>query len=83
MSPEPAGRVLVADDHRLIATLLQRTFEDAGYDVTVVMDADKVADAVERDRPALAVIDAQMKPHERFHALRGVRAARPRRSRRR
>jgi DNA-binding response OmpR family regulator len=74
VSGVPPTRVLVADDHRLIATLLQRTFENAGYDVTVVMDAGEVAAAVERDRPSLAVIDAQMKPYERFHALRAVRA---------
>jgi hypothetical protein len=31
------------------------------------MDADEVAEAALRDRPQLAVIDAQMKPYERFH----------------
>jgi DNA-binding response OmpR family regulator len=65
--------VLVADDHRLIASLLERTFDDAGYVVTVVMDAGQVAEAAVRDRPQLAVLDAQMKPYERFHALRSLR----------
>jgi DNA-binding response OmpR family regulator len=68
------GRVLVADDHRLIATLLQRTFEEAGYEVAVVMDADQVAEVAAQERPQLAVIDAQMKPYERFHALRSLRS---------
>src|SRR5512135_2340877 len=62
----PPRRVLVADDHRLIASLLERTFEDAGYAVTVVMDAGEVAAAVLRERPQLAIVDAQMKPYERF-----------------
>ena len=65
--------MLVADDHRLIASLLERTFDDAGYVVTVVMDAGQVAEAAVRDRPQLAVLDAQMKPYERFHALRSLR----------
>jgi DNA-binding response OmpR family regulator len=67
------GRVLVADDHRLIASLLERTFDYAGYAVTVVMDAGQVAEAAVRDRPQLAVLDAQMKPYERFYALRSLR----------
>jgi DNA-binding response OmpR family regulator len=74
VSDTRAGRILVADDHKLIVTLLQRTFEDAGYEVTAVMDAAEVADAARRDRPDLAVLDAQMKPYERFHALRTLRA---------
>ena len=73
MTEPGRGRVLVADDHRLIASLLERTFDDAGYAVTVVMDAGQVAEAALRDRPELAVLDAQMKPYERFHALRSLR----------
>ena len=73
MTALPPRRVLVADDHRLIASLLERTFEDAGYAVTVVMDAGEVAAAVLRERPQLAIVDAQMKPYERFHALRSLR----------
>ncbi len=73
MTESGRGRVLVADDHRLIASLLERSFDDAGYVVTVVMDADQVAEAAVRDRPQLAVLDAQMKPYERFHALRSLR----------
>lgn len=73
MSVPAQRRVLVADDHRLIASLLERTFEDAGYAVTVVMDAGEVAAAAERERPQLAVIDAQMKPYDRFHALCSLR----------
>ncbi len=74
MSDAPPGRVLIADDHRLIASLLERTFTDAGYEVTVVMDAGEVAAAAARERPHLAVLDAQMKPYERFHALRALAA---------
>ena len=72
MSAAARGRVLVADDHRLIARLLQRSFEDAGHEVTVEMAGDRVADAAARDRPDLVVVDAHMKPAERFHALRSI-----------
>lgn len=74
MSAGPPRRVLVADDHRLIVRLLKQTFEEAGYLVTVEMEADRIADAVARERPELAVIDAQMPPRERFHALKAVRS---------
>ncbi len=73
MSGSDRGRVLVADDHRLIASLLERTFVDAGYAVTVVMDADEVAPTAACERPQLAIVDAQMTPYERFHALRALR----------
>ncbi len=73
MSESGCGQVLIADDHRLIASLLERTFTEAGYEVTVVMDAAEVAEAAARTQPQLAVLDAQMKPYERFHALRSLR----------
>jgi CheY-like chemotaxis protein len=66
------GRALVADDHRLIAKLLQRSFEDAGHEVAVEMAGDRVAEAAARERPDLVVVDAHMKPSERFHALRSI-----------
>jgi two-component system, sensor histidine kinase len=66
------GSVLVADDHRLIARLLRRSFEEAGHEVTVEMAGDRVAAAAARERPDLVVVDAHMKPVERFHALRSI-----------
>jgi CheY-like chemotaxis protein len=72
VSGDARGRVLVADDHRLIAKLLQRSFEDAGHEVTVEMAGDRVAEAATRERPDLVVVDAHMKPSERFHALRSI-----------
>ena len=69
MSGTARGRVLIADDHRLIVKLLQRSFEDAGYDVAVEMAGDRVGAAAARERPQLVVLDAHMKPCERFHAL--------------
>jgi DNA-binding response OmpR family regulator len=65
-------RVLVADDHPLIVRLLRRTFEDAGYAVAVETAANEVRQSVAREQVQLAIIDANMKPCERFHALRAV-----------
>jgi CheY-like chemotaxis protein len=64
--------VLVADDHRLIVKLLQRSFEDAGHEVAVEQAGDRVAELAVRERPDLVVVDAHMKPVERFHALRSL-----------
>ena len=72
MSAGARARVLVADDHRLIVKLLQRSFEDAGHEVAVEMAGDRVAEAAARERPELAVVDAHMKPAERFFALRSL-----------
>jgi len=66
-------RVLVADDHPLIVRLLRRSLEDAGCYVAVETAADRVAQAVAREQVELAIIDANMKPCDRFHALRAVR----------
>jgi CheY-like chemotaxis protein len=72
VSGAECGRVLVADDHRLIVKLLQRSFEDAGHEVTVEMAGDRVAETAARERPDLVVVDAHMKPVERFTALRSI-----------
>jgi len=69
VSAGPRPRVLVADDHRLIASLLRRSLEDAGYEVSVEMSGDRVAQAAADARPDLAIVDVHMKPFERFRAL--------------
>jgi len=69
VSGAPRPRVLVADDHRLIASLLTRALEEAGYEVLVEMSGDRVAHAAIAGRPDIAIVDANMKPFERFRAL--------------
>jgi CheY-like chemotaxis protein len=69
-----ASCVLVADDHGLLGVFLQRLFGDEGYRVVVEPSADLVAAAVRRERPALAIVDADMPPHPRFHALEAIAA---------
>ncbi len=66
-------RVLVADDHPLIVRLLRDTLTEAGHEVVVESAADRVADVAAREHPDLALVDVNMKPCERFHALRALR----------
>jgi DNA-binding response OmpR family regulator len=71
------GLVLIAEDHRLFASLLGRAFEEAGYTTFLETAADQVAEAVLRERPSLAVVDADMRPFDTFHALRAICALDP------
>jgi DNA-binding response OmpR family regulator len=64
------GRVLVADDHEMIATLLVRQLEADGYEVLAETNPDRVRGAIVRWRPHLALLDVQMNPRERFFTLR-------------
>jgi DNA-binding response OmpR family regulator len=66
--------VLVADDHDLLTIFLERLFADEGYRVVVEPDAERVAAAVARERPALAIVDADMPPQPLFHALETIAA---------
>lgn len=71
------GRVLVADDHPLIVKLLHLSFEDAGYEVAVETDGTRVAEVAVRARVELAVVDANMRPGDRFEALYALCALAP------
>ncbi|MGH2833360.1 MAG: response regulator [Solirubrobacteraceae bacterium] len=75
MSSPP--RVLVADDHHMILDLLVSHLESAGYEVLTENSPERVLETVIRERPQLAVLDAQMPPRERFFALREVATLKP------
>lgn len=75
MSSRP--RVLVADDHYMILDLLASQLESAGYEVLKESSPERVLEAVIRERPQLALLDAQMPPRERFFALRELAALQP------
>jgi CheY-like chemotaxis protein len=83
-SPSPGGlqggsrgRLLVLDDHAMILALLVRQLEDEGYEVLTETNAARAREAVLRSRPRLALVDAHMPPHERFHALRQLASLAP------
>jgi DNA-binding response OmpR family regulator len=67
------GRVLVADDHELIARLLVHHFEADGFEVISETAAERVREAVVEFQPHLVVVDVHMPPRERFFALRELR----------
>jgi DNA-binding response OmpR family regulator len=73
-------RVLVADDHTMVAGLLRKSFEDVGYDVVVEQRADRVKEVAIGEQVGLAVVDVNMSPGQPFDGLRSLielGAARP------
>lgn len=54
------ARVVVADDSRLLLSLLTTTLAAGGYEVTPAEDGEAALAAVQRLRPALAVLDVHM-----------------------
>ncbi|MGK5113192.1 MULTISPECIES: LuxR C-terminal-related transcriptional regulator [unclassified Geodermatophilus] len=67
-------RVIVADDAALFRAGICRLLADAGLEVTAqVGDAAALLEAVERDRPDVAVVDIRMPPS---HTTEGLAAAR-------
>jgi DNA-binding NarL/FixJ family response regulator len=66
-------RIVIAEDQVLLREGLARLFADAGDDVVAsVGDADALLEAVDRERPDLAVVDVRMPP---THTDEGARAA--------
>ena len=66
-------RVVIAEDQVLLREGLARLFADAGDEVVSgVGDAEALLEAVERERPDLAVVDVRMPPS---HTDEGARAA--------
>jgi two-component system, OmpR family, alkaline phosphatase synthesis response regulator PhoP len=62
MSPH----ILVADDDRQIARLVQSYLEQAGYSVVVTHDGDRALHAMRAERPDLAVLDVMMPGRDGF-----------------
>lgn len=73
MSPHSPLRVVIAEDSVLLRAGLTRLLDDAGeLVVAAVGDAEALADAVERQKPDLAVVDVRMPP---THTNEGIVAA--------
>lgn len=66
-------RIVIAEDSVLLRAGIGRLLEEAGHEVVAaVSDGDALVDAVERQRPDLAVVDVRMPP---THTDEGLRAA--------
>jgi DNA-binding NarL/FixJ family response regulator len=66
-------RIVIAEDSVLLRAGITRLLADAGLDVVAAVgDAAQLLDAVDRQRPDVAIIDVRMPP---THTDEGVRAA--------
>ncbi len=55
-----AKRILVADDHDYVRTLLRAVLASRGYEVTTVCDGDEALVEVGSNRPDMVLLDVQM-----------------------
>lgn len=70
---EPATRVLVADDDRNIAGLVEMYLAKAGYDVTVANDGDQTQKLLREQPFDLAVLDIMMPGTDGLQIIRNLR----------
>ncbi len=74
-------RIVIAEDSVLLRAGIASLLEEAGHDVVAAVgDGDELIDAVERQRPDLAVVDVRMPPtftDEGLRAALAVRAQHP------
>ena len=67
-------RILIAEDDALSRTLLERTLQRAGYDVTAVADgASALLELLRQDSPRLALLDWVMPEKDGLEVCREVR----------
>jgi two-component system response regulator BaeR len=69
-----SGRVLVVEDDRRTATILQRYLERAGYSVTLASTGDDGVAAFEREAPDLAILDVMLPGRDGLDVCRHIRA---------
>jgi DNA-binding NarL/FixJ family response regulator len=71
-------RIVVADDHPAMLAAVTETLERAGYTVVAcARDGRSAVEAVERERPDVAVLDVQMPQLNGIEVVRAVRGAAP------
>jgi len=67
-------RILVVDDDRQIARLVQSYLEKAGFAVLTAFDGDTAMHALRRERPDLVVLDVLLPGRDGWEILRWLRA---------
>jgi CheY-like chemotaxis protein len=71
---DPAARVLVVDDNRANAAVIQGLLEVRGIDPIVARSGQEAVALVSRERPQLVLMDIQMPDCNGFEALAQIRA---------
>jgi DNA-binding NarL/FixJ family response regulator len=70
-------RIVIAEDSVLLRAGIASLLEEAGHDVVAAVgDGDSLVDAVDRQRPDLAVVDVRMPPSFTDEGLRAALAVR-------
>ncbi len=75
MSP-PSNRILLVDDDRQLAALLQEFLQLQGFSVEVLHDGEAALSRLEHDAPDLLVLDVMLPGISGFETLRRIRATR-------
>lgn len=68
-------KILIADDEPNILISLEFLMKREGYDVVVARDGQEAIDAIERERPALVLLDVMMPIKTGFDVCHEVRAS--------
>ncbi len=69
-----SASILIADDEPNILISLEFLLKRAGYEVTLARDGQQALDAIQRDRPALVLLDVMMPIKTGFEVCQAVRA---------
>lgn len=67
-------RILIADDVRVIATVMSRTLTGAGYEIDVAQDGEECLEKIKSFRPHLIVLDLMMPKIHGIDVMRQLRS---------
>ena len=67
-------RILIVEDDRDIARLMETALTQAGYQVELALDGEAGADLIEQNRYALALLDIMLPDIDGFEVCRSIRA---------
>jgi two-component system, OmpR family, alkaline phosphatase synthesis response regulator PhoP len=69
-----AQRILVVDDDKQIARLVQSYLDQSGYTVSTAFDGEDAMRIIRRDRPDLIVLDLMLPKHDGYEITKWLRA---------
>jgi len=72
--PSPRGFILVVEDNPANQLLIQFTLEASGFHVDVAASATDALDSIERQRPALILMDIQLPGQDGLSLTRQLKA---------
>jgi len=71
--PKPLPRLLIVDDDRELAQMLREFLELEGYEVTVAGDGETALSVVQKELPALIILDVMLPGISGFEVLEQLR----------